>query len=370
MIGPMTTERPTASADHLLRRRSGDRVVGGVAGGLGDFLNIDPLLIRIGFVGLMVFGGLGLLLYLAAWALIPDDTTDRSIAEQLLDRVGLTTNRFLMGLLLLAGLFLLISGVGYEFGFGLGATIVVIVIGTALLRPSERHATVARAPAAKTGKTAAVEAPARIVARRRRRPRSPLGWYVLGSMLVGIGLLALATNVSGTDVDLGQFFGLALGVIGIGLVVGTWWGHARLLILLGILLLPFGIAASFVTVPIEGGVGELNFFPSNGQELRDEYRLVGGQIFLDLTEVEGGNEPITVSASVALGEIQVLLPEDASMELNAAVGGGGLHILNAYQSGTRLEDRFVIEGDGTRFVLDLEAGLGMVRVDTRQTEGG
>jgi hypothetical protein len=159
-------------------------------------------------------------------------------------------------------------------------------------------------------------------------------------------------------------------VIGIGLVVGTWWGHARLLILLGILLLPFGIAASFVTVPIEGGGGELNFFPSNGQELRDEYRLVGGQIFLDLTEVEGGNEPITVSASVALGEIQVLLPEDASLELDAAVGGGGLHILNAYQSGTRLEDRFVIEGDGTRFVLDLEAGLGMVRVDTRQTEGG
>jgi hypothetical protein len=197
-----------------------------------------------------------------------------------------------------------------------------------------------------------------------------LGWYVLGSMLVGIGLLALATNVTGTDVDLGQFFGLALGVIGIGLVVGTWWGHARLLILLGILLLPFGVAASFVTVPIEGGVGQLNFFPSSGQELRDEYRLVGGQIFLDLTEVEGGTEPVTISASVALGELHVLLPEDAAVELNAAVGGGELRILNAYQGGTRLEDRYLIEGDGPRFVLDLEAGLGMVRVQTRQTEGG
>nr|MBA2633248.1 PspC domain-containing protein [Chloroflexota bacterium] len=50
----MTTEQPTAP--RLLRRRADDRVVGGVASGIGDFLNVDPLLIRIGFVGLMVFG--------------------------------------------------------------------------------------------------------------------------------------------------------------------------------------------------------------------------------------------------------------------------------------------------------------------------
>src|SRR5688572_5620991 len=58
---PMTTEQQTTP--RTLRRRSDDRVIGGVASGLGDYLNVDPLLIRIGFVGLMLFGGLGLRLY-------------------------------------------------------------------------------------------------------------------------------------------------------------------------------------------------------------------------------------------------------------------------------------------------------------------
>ena len=42
-------------------------------------------------------------------------------------------------------------------------------------------------------------------------------------MLIGIGLLALATVVSGTDVDLARHFGLALIILGVGLVIGTWW---------------------------------------------------------------------------------------------------------------------------------------------------
>src|SRR6266542_5969129 len=66
----------TDAQPHLLRRRTTDRVLGGVAGGLGDYLNIDPLLIRIAFVGLMIFGGAGLVLYVAAWLLIPTEGQD------------------------------------------------------------------------------------------------------------------------------------------------------------------------------------------------------------------------------------------------------------------------------------------------------
>src|SRR5919112_1865473 len=47
---PMTTEQPQAER-RFLRRGTDDRVIGGVASGLGDYLNVDPLLIRIGFVG-------------------------------------------------------------------------------------------------------------------------------------------------------------------------------------------------------------------------------------------------------------------------------------------------------------------------------
>ena len=105
----MTTEQPTAP--RILRRRSDDRVIGGVASGLGDYFNVDPLLIRIGFVGLMVFGGMGIFLYVAAWLLMPDETTDRSIAQRILGRVGLGGS-VLAAFLIVIGALVLINVLG------------------------------------------------------------------------------------------------------------------------------------------------------------------------------------------------------------------------------------------------------------------
>ena len=48
-----------------LTRSTTDSVIGGVAGGLGRHLNVDPLAIRITFVILAFAGGLGILAYIA-----------------------------------------------------------------------------------------------------------------------------------------------------------------------------------------------------------------------------------------------------------------------------------------------------------------
>jgi phage shock protein PspC (stress-responsive transcriptional regulator) len=61
-------------------------MLGGVAVGLADYFDVDPVLVRIGFVALAFLGGLAVPLYLAGWALIPDEETDTSIAEELLAR--------------------------------------------------------------------------------------------------------------------------------------------------------------------------------------------------------------------------------------------------------------------------------------------
>ena len=368
---PMTTEQPTAP--RILRRRSDDRVIGGVASGLGDYFNVDPLLIRIGFVGLMVFGGMGIFLYVAAWLLMPDETTDRSIAQRILGRTGMGGS-VLAAFLIVIGALVLINVLGNvaERSGGVPAivfAIVVIVAGAMILRRGEPDGAVAAAVGATDAATPPAASPARVVVRRPPRPRSPLGWYVLGSMLVAVGLLAMVTNLSGVPVDLGQYFGIALGVLGAGLLIGTWWGHARMLIVLGLLLLPFAFTASLVTVPIEGGWGAHRFTPTTVEELRAEYRLVGGEILLDLTGLDAGNEPVAISASVAMGHVYVLLPGDADIDLDAAVGGGRMRILGAHQNGTQLVERSVIDGDGTRFVLDLEAGMGDVTVETTETEG-
>jgi phage shock protein C len=57
---------------HLYRSRT-NRMLGGVSGGLGDYLNIDPLVFRLLFVFLTIFGGSGILLYIIGWVMIPEE---------------------------------------------------------------------------------------------------------------------------------------------------------------------------------------------------------------------------------------------------------------------------------------------------------
>ena len=59
-----------------LTRSSDDKMIGGVAGGLGRHLDVDPVLVRLAFVILALFGGSGLLLYALAWIIIPSDCDD------------------------------------------------------------------------------------------------------------------------------------------------------------------------------------------------------------------------------------------------------------------------------------------------------
>jgi phage shock protein PspC (stress-responsive transcriptional regulator) len=83
---------PSQAAGHghshemRLHRRRGGRMLGGVAVGLADYFDVDPVLVRVGFVVLAFVGGLAVPLYLAGWALIPDEDSDTSIAEEILGR--------------------------------------------------------------------------------------------------------------------------------------------------------------------------------------------------------------------------------------------------------------------------------------------
>ncbi|MGY1885787.1 MULTISPECIES: PspC domain-containing protein [unclassified Blastococcus] len=54
-----------------LRRSTTDRMAGGVCGGLAEYTGIDAVLWRVGFVGLTVAGGAGILVYLLLWVLMP-----------------------------------------------------------------------------------------------------------------------------------------------------------------------------------------------------------------------------------------------------------------------------------------------------------
>jgi phage shock protein PspC (stress-responsive transcriptional regulator) len=457
MIGAMTSQdtQRTDAPGRLLRRRTADRVIGGVAGGLGDYFNVDPLLIRIGFVGLIIFGGAGLVLYLIAWLLMPAEGRDASPVEALFRWIGLTPQRIgWIGLVVAAILVIsslpvggpldgsgnlyigplpaidgpvlfwavVVVGVGYllirrretppatagvaeeqdkstvdglirRVGLTSGRIITFAVVGVAVILlinswnlniPGDGGLLWAvgvlvvgffliRRPDTAPTVSAFASAPAVIAPPRApavRRPPSPLAWYVYAAVLIAVGLLALVSQMGNVEVAPGQFFGAALAILGIGLVVGAWWGRARILILLALLLIPLAVAASFITAPLEGGIGGMRFTPANAAELRDEYRMMGGTLILDLTDLSIGRGPVRIAASMAVGQLVVILPPDASVELRARIGAGQVTIFDAYgaktllgDAGTSLDERYVRhKAFGPTYVLDLEGGIGEVFV--------
>ncbi|MBI2021547.1 PspC domain-containing protein [Candidatus Daviesbacteria bacterium] len=65
-----------------LYRSETDRILGGVCGGLGEYFNLDPTLLRIIFVLLALFGGSGILLYLVLWLIVPTQSSSRILTEE------------------------------------------------------------------------------------------------------------------------------------------------------------------------------------------------------------------------------------------------------------------------------------------------
>ncbi len=70
----------------LVRPRDG-RMVAGVCAGIGEYLGIDANVIRVLFAALTIFSaGAGALVYLVAWAVVPEEGEKKSIAENYLNK--------------------------------------------------------------------------------------------------------------------------------------------------------------------------------------------------------------------------------------------------------------------------------------------
>jgi phage shock protein PspC (stress-responsive transcriptional regulator) len=67
-----------------LERTKSPRVIAGVAGGLGRYFDLSPAVFRLGLIVLTLLGGAGILVYLAAVLVIPEEGSDQSFAERVL----------------------------------------------------------------------------------------------------------------------------------------------------------------------------------------------------------------------------------------------------------------------------------------------
>jgi len=113
-----------------LTRSSSDRVIAGVGGGLGRYFSIDPVIVRLALIVLAALGGVGVLIYLAAWLLVPSDDPNAPSpgAGYVLRRVGTV-----LGVLALTGIAVVGGFWGFADGGGVATAIVVIGVGALLV---------------------------------------------------------------------------------------------------------------------------------------------------------------------------------------------------------------------------------------------
>ena len=127
----MDTTHTTQTSDtekRRLQRPRASRVLGGVAAGIADHTGSSVGLVRLGFLIAALFGGFGIVLYLAAWALIPEEGAADSAAEKWLANLttpGKRAGAFLIGI---AALIVLIGAAPATI-----AATVALLAGAALL---------------------------------------------------------------------------------------------------------------------------------------------------------------------------------------------------------------------------------------------
>ena len=109
----------------------------GVAGGLAEYLDVDPILVRVGFIVLVLAGASGLLIYIALAVLMPTTTEHSSNFGGLKD-IGARRGFGLV--LILVGALMLLGNLGWIawLPWKLGWPIAIIVVGALIMKARPR----------------------------------------------------------------------------------------------------------------------------------------------------------------------------------------------------------------------------------------
>ena len=179
---------------------------------------------------------------------------------------------------------------------------------------------------------------------------------------MAIGVAALLDSAGAISLSLAQYFAIAIGVLGLGLLVGARWGRAHWLIVPAILLVPPLLATSLVQVPLRGGVGQRYYRPAAEADVGSTYRLAVGQLVVDLRDVPFGFEPKHITVTNGVGQVQVVVPENVSIVVVARSGAGQISLFGQTYDGLKVDVTRTFEPAGAigQLFLDIESGLGQV----------
>lgn len=192
--------------------------------------------------------------------------------------------------------------------------------------------------------------------------RLNLGQIVAGAILVMIGVAWLIEAADWGDVPWRGLLAVALMVVGVALMVGSRRGsHGGLIafgVVLAVVMAMSGAIEVLADIPLNAGIGEERHRPV--AQVDDEYRWGIGSMTVDLRGATdlGGH---TITASVAIGELIVIVPDGVAISVTATSGIGEVRVLGEHSAGLGADLEITEEGYG-RLVLDLEVAIGKVEV--------
>jgi phage shock protein PspC (stress-responsive transcriptional regulator) len=254
-----------------LVRPKDDRWLGGVCVGLGAYFDLNPAIYRIAFAALTFAGGTGVLLYAAAWLVIPEDGAPDSIAAAELRKHRDHPKRLL--------------------GLALIAAVCLAILSSIHVWPS------------------------------------PGNLWVLAALVVG----------------------------------GLAWARGRIVlgIVLGLALVTVAGLLFAVRVPVFAGAGDRTY-----TDLHSKYTLGVGKLSVELGDEHLPKGQTFVKATLGIGEMHVIVPANATVDLDAHVQAGKVLALGRKDDGTHVHTSFVDRtGSGRVLVLDLHTGLGKIVVE-------
>ncbi len=391
MNDTLTPEIPTGRGGSGAPKRlvrTPDGKIAGVAAGIAHYLGVDPTIVRIAFLVLAFAGGIGILLYLACWIVMPKGEADATREPSSVDpwtAVGI------VGLIAGVGLLVGWHGIG---DLGRVAVAVALVVGGVLLigrttggpagpddagapappvappppdegTGAEPPAPGAAPPPAEAGTDAVPDAGERVpeaaAAASGTRRRAPVTALVLGALALALAVVLAADLDGRLDVETSTVLAAALVVVGVGLAVASATGGAPWLFPIAILL-TVGLVGAAVVEPIaDRGIGERDYAPVAVDDVSSEYRLGIGELTVDLTNVPLDGTVQEVDVRLGIGKAEVVVPPGATVELDGHVGAGRLEGPDASEVDGLGRDLVVSlagePGRGT-IVLDLEVGIG------------
>ncbi|HET9117464.1 MAG TPA: PspC domain-containing protein, partial [Pseudonocardiaceae bacterium] len=344
------------------RRRTDDRKIAGVAAAIARRYAVDPVLVRVAFVvATICSGGAGILLYLLGWLLLPQERTDGDHSSGAESVVGRGRSSMSAVLTIVLVLLLIPTTAAVLGGHGSGIIGVAVGLGALLLLHRSRAALGEIPGSPPPAAPSSSHSPETAQADDPERPAPP-AWDPLGAAPfawdlpepseppvpttsprwagskitpITLGLALLAGGIAlafGPGLSAAQIAAILLGVVGLGLVVGSFLQGGRGLVPVAVpLALLTWILGAAPTSDFQ--VGTRHWTPTATAELQKQYSVTLGNADLDLSRLHlTDGEKVQTDVAVGVGETHVFLPPNVDAQVSCRTQVGDVECLGRTDS--------------------------------------